>query len=290
MSVESALQPVASQVGGPDSSHRERSATPILSAGSLNFSYGSSPVLCDVSLSLGRGELVALIGPNGSGKSTLLRCLLGQLPAEGDLRCVGKPLAQISPRALARVAAYLPQSPAAEAGQTVADVLRLGRSAYLGPFGIESAADVQVVLEVAASLELLDLLDRPIEALSGGQRQRVFLGRCLAQRPIALLLDEPDAHLDLKHQMDLGRRVRALASSDGLGVLMATHDLNLAARFADRLILLEQGRVVASGSAEAALDPALLSRVYGLPMGRVNQEDGAVLVFPSGDAARRAGA
>ena len=253
----------------------------LLRAHNLRFAYGDRPVLRGVSASLAPGEVVALLGPNGSGKSTLIRCLLGQLDAEGDIAWDDKPIAVWRRRELARVVAYLPQSPAYDAGQTVADVLRLGRAPYWGAFGLESARDVQVVADVARQFDLHDLLDRPMDALSGGQRQRVFVGRCLAQEPRAMLLDEPGTFLDLRHQVEMLRLLRTLARDRGVGVLLASHDLNAAAAFADRLVLLEDGAVAATGDAATVLDPALLERVYGLPMERIEREAGRPpVVFP----------
>jgi iron complex transport system ATP-binding protein len=249
----------------------------------LSFSYEDRTVLKDVSLTLSAGEVVALLGPNGSGKSTLLRVLLGQLrpTRAGGVRWEGRPVEQWRKRDLARRVAYLPQSPTAEADHRVADVLRLGRSAYWGAFGLESPGDARVVRDVADLLDLADLLDRPMDHLSGGQRQRVFLGRCLVQEPAALLLDEPSTFLDLRHQVDLLRLLRRLATDRGVGVLMASHDLNLAAVTADRAVLLDGGAVAAAGAPGDVLEPGVLSRVYGVPMERVSPAGaGAPLVFP----------
>jgi iron complex transport system ATP-binding protein len=183
-------------------------------------------------------------------------------------------------RELARRVAYLPQSPTADGDHRVIDVLRLGRAPYWGAFGLESPRDAQVVREVAATLELADLLDRPIDHLSGGQRQRVFLGRCLAQEPAALLLDEPTTFLDLRHQVDLLQLLRRLAREQSVAVFMASHDLNLTAALADRAVLLDQGAVAAEGVPADVLRPDVLSRVYGVPMRRVEREGGGVVVVP----------
>jgi iron complex transport system ATP-binding protein len=255
----------------------------LLQSENLCFSYGDRPVLRGVGVRLAPGEVVALLGPNGSGKSTLLRCLLGNLPASGSVVWEQKPLADWRRRDLARRVAYLAQSPAWEPEQRVSDVLRMGRSPYLQVFGIESPRDVEVVGQVAGELGLVDLFDRRMHALSGGQRQLVFLGRCLVQEPRALLLDEPNTFLDLRHQVDLGRRLKDLASRQGIAVLMASHDLNLAGMFADRLLLLEDGKIVADGPPTEVLRPELLSRVYGLPMERMERADGKVYVFPTID-------
>lgn len=253
---------------------------PILESSDLHFAYGASAVLRGVKLALSPGEVVALLGPNASGKSTLLRVLLGQIPVDaGSVRWDGRDVALWSRRELAKRVAYLPQSPTADADHRVLDVLGLGRAPYWRAFGLESTRDAQVVREVAATLDLTDLLDRPMDGLSGGQRQRVFVGRCLAQEPAALLLDEPTTFLDLRHQVELLQLLKRLARERGVAVLMASHDLNLAAAYADRAVLLDAGAVAAAGTPGEVLEPALLSRVYGLSMGRVDAGASA-FVFP----------
>jgi iron complex transport system ATP-binding protein len=255
------------------------SATVLLHAADLQFAYGQRPVLRGVSLSLESGQVVALLGPNGSGKSTLLRALLGQLAVtSGAVRWDGRDVRQWPRRQLARRVAYLPQAPTADGDHLVGDVLRLGRAPYWGAFGLESARDADVVRDVAATLELTDLLARTMDQLSGGQRQRVFVGRCLAQEPAALLLDEPTTFLDLRHQVELLRLLKRLAKERSVAVLMASHDLNLAAPLADRAVLLEGGVVAAAGTPAEVLEPGLLSRVYGVSLDRVVA--GAALVFP----------
>ena len=248
--------------------------TPLLQARDVTFAFGDVHVLRGVGLTLGAGEVVTLLGPNGSGKSTLIRALLGQLDAGGEVVWQSRPLREWRRRDLARVVAYLPQAPAFEPEQTVRDVLRLGRAPYWGAFGVESPRDGQVVDEVATVLHLDDLLGRRVDQLSGGQRQRVFVGRCLVQEPRVLLLDEPGTFLDLRHQVELLQLLRRLSRDGGVGVLLASHDLNVAASLSDRLILLESGAVAAAGSPSDVLDPALLQRVYGVPMDRIDRGPG----------------
>jgi iron complex transport system ATP-binding protein len=232
----------------------------------LSFAYGQRLVLSDVEMALAAGEVVALLGH--------LR------PRDGEVIWDNKPLRRWGRRELARAVAYLPQSPAWVPGQSVADVLRLGRAPYWGAFGVESAADVAIVRRIAQMLLLDELLDRPIDELSGGQRQRVFVGRALAQEPRAMLLDEPNTFLDLRHQVDLAALLRTLSRESNVAVLMASHDLNLAGMFADRLVLLEQGKVAAAGTPAEVLQPELLTRVYGVPIDRITAAPDRPVVLP----------
>ena len=246
----------------------------LLEANNLSFAYGDRAVLRDVSLQLSGREVVALLGPNGAGKSTLLRVLLGQLAGSGSIKWGERELRTWARRQLARTVAYLPQAPAAEDEQLLGDVLRAGRAPYWRAFGIESSADAAIVQDVARQLDLSELLTRPMAELSGGQRQRVFIGRCLVQQPKAMLLDEPSTFLDLRHQVELAQLLRRLAREHGIAVLMASHDLNLASAFADRLVVLHEGTVAAEGPPSRVLEPELLSRVYGLTLRRIDPPEG----------------
>jgi iron complex transport system ATP-binding protein len=254
-----------------------------LTAQNLRFAYTAArDVLADVSLALVPGRIGVLLGPNGSGKSTLLKLMLGLLtPTSGQVEYEGRTLASHRPRDLARAIAYLPQTPAHEEGQTVGEVLRAGRTPYLQAFGLESPRDVEVVRETAARLHLTDLMARPMDQLSGGQRQRAFLARALVQEPKVLLLDEPSTFLDLRHQHDLWQLLRQLAREKQLGILAASHDLNLSAAFADELLLLHEGRLAARGTPAAVLEPGLLSKVYELSLDRLDRPGKTPVVFPS---------
>lgn len=253
---------------------------PLLEASNLCFAYDDTPAVDGVSLHLSAGEVVTLIGPNGSGKSTLIKLLLGLHQGKGTLRWENRPLKDWPLRERARRIAYLPQSPTADAEQTVMEVLRLGRLPYMGSFGLESDDDLATVRRISRLLDLDPFLTRRIAELSGGQRQRVFLGRCLVQEPVAMLLDEPHTYLDLRHQLELSNLLRRLAREQNLGVLMASHDLNLSAALSDRLILMDRGKTVLEGPPQTILDPAVLSTVYQLPLERVERPGMRPLVFP----------
>jgi iron complex transport system ATP-binding protein len=253
----------------------------LLTATDISFAYGDRVALRGVSLTLAAGEVVSLIGPNGCGKSTLLLSLFGHLHATGMVTWNGKSLSKWRRRELAKTVAYLPQAPRFDSGQTVRQVLQLGRAPYWGAFGLESSSDETIADDVAKLLGLTDLLDRPMENMSGGQRQRVFVGRCLTQQPRALLLDEPNTYLDLKHQVDLCHLLKDLAKSQNLAVLMASHELNVAGAYADRLILLNNGSVAASGTAGEVLKPEILSPVYNVTIQRFDGAGGNPVVVPS---------
>lgn len=252
--------------------------TPLLQARGLNFAYGAKAVLHDLSLELAAGQVVTLIGPNGSGKSTLIKCLCGLLHASGEIRIRDIPLARWRRRMLARTIAYLPQNPSYEPGDLVLDVLRLGRACYWTAFGLESEHDLKTVSAIADLLELTDLLSRRMDELSGGQRQRVFIGRCLVQEPALLVLDEPNTYLDLKHQVDLLKLLQQLAHERQLSILMASHDLNLAGAFADGMLLMCDGRLIARGTPQEVLQAPTISQAYGLAMQQLPHETLRILV------------
>ncbi len=247
----------------------------------LSFAYDGVEAIKGINLRLFAGETITLIGPNGSGKSTLIKTLIGALRASaGEIHWSEKPIATWSRRELARIVAYLAQSPMFDPEQTVLEALRLGRAPYWQLFGLESSRDMQIVYDIAATLKLTDLLHRRLHQLSGGQRQRVFVGRALVQEPRAILLDEPNTFLDLKHQVELIALLRKTAKEQNVGILMASHDLNLAAASADHLILLDRGIVVADGKPDDVLDPALIARVYDVPMERLTREGKAPVLIP----------
>jgi iron complex transport system ATP-binding protein len=237
---------------------------PVLEATGLGFAYGPRTVLDQVSLAVGRGEMVAVIGPNGSGKTTLVRLLAAVLePQAGSVRLAGRPLAAYRRRELARRLAVVPQDAAVEFPFTALEVVLMGRAAHLPPLAFPRAHDLAVAREAMSRLDVADVEERPLDRLSGGERQRVLLARALAQEPEALLLDEPTTHLDLRHQTAFHDVVRDLCRERGVAVVSVLHDLNLAAMYADRLVLLGRGRVLAAGAPAAVLTPETLADAFG---------------------------
>lgn len=230
----------------------------------VSFSRRGKPVLKGIDFALGEREFVGLIGPNGAGKSTLLKLLMKLLtPIDGTVFLDDRELSRWDQKSLARRIAYLPQNPIPESPFPCREVVLMGRYAHLGRFERESARDHEKVQEAMRQTETAAFADRPVTELSGGELQRVLLARTLAQGAEYLLLDEPTANLDLQHQlgsMDLAASLVA----QGRSVLMALHDLNLAARYCHRLILLHQGEVVAAGTPREVLTPMYLRSVYGI--------------------------
>ncbi len=237
----------------------------LLLAEGARFAYGGRQVLDGVDVGVEAGEIVGLIGPNGAGKSTLVRLLAGVLrPAGGTVRLHGRPIADWKPALRAREVALVPQDPAVDFPYTVLEVVLMGRAPHLPPLALPRRHDLALARAALARLDMADLEARRIDELSGGERQRVFLARALAQDPRILLLDEPTTHLDLRHQTQLHDVARRRCREDGLGVLTVLHDLNLAAAFCDRLVLLAGGRVVSAGRPADVLDGATLERAFGV--------------------------
>lgn len=223
--------------------------------------------LADVSLSVSSGELVAVLGPNGSGKTTLVRVALGTLaPSAGSVLVAGRSAGEWDRRALARVAAVVTQREEMTFPQRAREAVMLGRYPHLPPFAAPRSADHQAVRDALEACDALGLADRWLETLSGGEQQRVRLARALAQEPQLLVLDEPTASLDVKHEMELFERVRALVDRRTLAAVVITHHVNLAARFADRVLLLSRGAPAGSGPAREVLTRETVERVFEWPV------------------------
>ena len=224
----------------------------------------ATPVVHEVSLRVEAGEMLALIGPNGAGKSTLLRVAAGVVrPSSGGVRVDGDDLATLPAKERARRVAVVPQDAPLPSRLLVREMVGLGRTPYVRLLLGHTARDRQAVEGALAAVAIHELADRRVDELSGGERQRVILARALAQEPRLLLLDEPTANLDLHHQVAMLELVRELTREQGLAVVAAVHDLQLAALFCDRVILLNQGRVVSQGSPETVLTPSLLLEAFG---------------------------
>jgi len=254
----------------------------ILQAQKLSVRYGpTAPLALDrVDCEVAPAELVAVVGPNGSGKTTLVRALLGLLPLEhGAVMVDGRPVSAWSRRELARVVGVVGQQEEAVFRLTVAETVMLGRYAHLGPLATPGPDDHAAVAAALERCDVVALAQRPVDSLSGGEWKRTRVARALAQEPRALVLDEPTASLDIRHEMELFELVRQLVS-DGLAGLIVTHHLNLAARFADRIVLLNRGHVVAQGPPSAVFSRPTLSQVFEWPVAVTAWSDGSPQVVP----------
>lgn len=253
----------------------------MLSTKNLAVAYHGQPVIKNISFGIEKGEILALVGPNGSGKSTLIRALSGILPASrGTVSLFGRPMSGLNPIERARQIAVAPQGVQLPPAFSVIETVLFGRTPYLNFLGQLSARDKRIARDSLERVDALSLAERRVGELSGGEQQRVLLARALAQSTPILLLDEPTSHLDLHHQMTLMQLVRGLVREGELTVLIALHDLNLAARYADRIALLENGELKAVGKPADILTQDTLSRVYGWRSGHTASFHGTPLVLP----------
>lgn len=257
--------------------------TPFIEIRNVNFSYGKRRILEDVSLSIPSSEFVAVIGPNGSGKTTLLQCLLGIRRADsGEVFIQGLPIKTLSRKALAQKLAFLPQDTSTEFAFTVREVVAMGRYPYLSRFQTASANDARIIEKALSITDTSHLAHQSITELSGGERQRTFLARSIAQETPLLLLDEPTANLDMSHQVEMLELAKHLVSQNRT-VIAAIHDLSLASRYADRVILLYQGRAVSDGPPQAVITERNLEQYFHIrtmvqPNSRL--QNGGLIVTP----------
>ena len=238
--------------------------TTALAVRDLSHHYGPRPVVDGVSFSVGEREFFIIIGPNGSGKTTLLKAISGGLRLrEGEVEIFGRPLRSFSRKALARNIAVVPQTPPSDVPFTVAEVVLMGRSPHLDLLSIEKREDMEAAERAMAFTNVRHLAGRRLDRLSAGERQRVLIARAVCQQPRIIVLDEPTAPLDLAHQIQVMDLLERLRKEEGVTVIMVSHDLNLAAMYADRLLLLKDGRTASVGVPADVLTFETLERAYG---------------------------
>ncbi|MFI5234067.1 MAG: ABC transporter ATP-binding protein [Gemmatimonadales bacterium] len=246
----------------------------------VRYSGGARPALDAVDFAVGAGAFVAVVGPNGCGKTSLTRALLGAVALErGEVRLDGRPLGAWEQREIARTIGVVAQREETPFPIRVADLVMMGRYPHLGPLappGIRDAAAVRGALE---RCDVWDLRDRMVESLSGGEWQRVRVARALAQEPRLLILDEPSAALDVRHEMELFELVHDLVA-EGLGAVVVSHHLNIAARFAEELFLLREGRVAARGTPSEVLRQEIVTEVFAWPVAVTTWRDGRPQIVP----------
>lgn len=257
-----------------------------LDARHLSFSYPTHAgfSLADVSLTVPHGSITGLLGPNGGGKSTLLRILAGILPSDtGDVQLDGTSLSQLPRRDAARRIALVPQGTHPTFDFTALEMVLMGRHPHLGAFELEGPGDLSLARDAMNATGTTELAERSFLTLSGGEQQRVALASALAQAPQVLLLDEPTASLDLAYQLEIGNLLSSLNRERGVTMVVATHDLNFAARICDRLVLMRGGRVLAEGPTAGTLTPDAITRVYDVDAAvSTDASSGQVVVVPRG--------
>ena len=251
----------------------------MISFSDLTVRYGDTVALDGIAGQAAAGEWVGVIGPNGAGKTTLLNAIGRLLSFSGQISVCNQAAATLSRRQLARLIAYVPQRPVLPPDMTVSDYVLLGRTAHIGYLGTETTADRQICAAVIERLDLGSMAARPLRAMSGGELQRVVLARALAQEAPVLLLDEPTSALDLGRRMDALELIDEVRRERTLTVMSAIHDLTLAGQFADRLMLIAEGRIAATGPAAAVLRDDVLAGYFGAGVQVMTTDSGEIAVI-----------
>ncbi len=248
----------------------------------LSVFYGARKVLSEINLTVNAGEIVALIGPNGAGKSTLIRTISGVLPIQsGSVQANGKDVTKLDSMQRAREMAVVPQAVSLPPAFTAWETVLLGRTPYLNFLGQASVKDEALARLALEQVDGLQLAEKRMDQMSGGEQQRILLARALAQATPILLMDEPTAHLDIRHQIDLLQLVKQQAREKNLTVLVALHDLNLASLFADRIAIVQNGALCVAGNPQETLTAEILNSIYNVPVYIIRHpETGAPLIVP----------
>jgi len=244
----------------------------------VEFSYASVHVLKDICIELAASEMLGVVGPNGAGKSTLIRCIDRILkPQRGIILLDERDIKEMRLMELAKKMGYIPQSTSQIFPATVFDTVLMGRRPHIG--WQSSEKDIEKVLETLQMLNIEDLAMRDINELSGGQQQKVFIARALTQEPNVLLLDEPTSNLDIRHQLEVMDIIKNIVREKELSAIMAIHDLNLASRYADRIVMMNSGKIFSAGDPVSVLTPESIKRVYGVEA-EVNNNNGRPYIVP----------
>jgi iron complex transport system ATP-binding protein len=238
-----------------------QSNNPILVVEDLSWQIKSKEILNSLNFTVNQGDFVGIIGPNGAGKSSLLRCLYKKnIPSSGQITFQDKPLSSFARKELAQNIAVVLQEPPTQFELTVMDVIRMGLIPNKALLSFDSSTDIEAISEAARNVDLIDKLSQPFNSLSGGEKQRAMIARAILQAPKLLLMDEPTNHLDIRHQIDVLKLAKSMATT----VVVSIHDLNLAAACCDRLILLDQGKIIDQGTVTEVLTQENIHQVFGV--------------------------
>lgn len=250
-----------------------------LAISDLSFGYDGKATLEDVFLEVGKGEVVSLVGPNGAGKSTLIKCINSVLkPQRGAVLVDGRAATLMKSKDFSKMMGYVPQSTTEVFPYTVFDIVLMGRRPHIS--WRVSGRDVRVVAKTLKLMGIEEFASRYFDELSGGEKQKIAMARAIVQEPEILLLDEPTSNLDIKHQLEVMRTVRLLVQRGGISAIMAMHDLNLASRFSDKIVMLKDGRVFEMGCPESVLVPENIEKVYGVRAEVIKDSSGRPYVIP----------
>lgn len=250
----------------------------MLSINGLFFSYKNTNILEDIEIDLHQGEILSIVGPNGTGKTTLLKCIAGiEKPERGTILIDGKDASGMKRMAHARCIGYVPQSSPSKFPITVFDAVLMGRRPYI--VWKPSKKDLEMVADILNSMNLEDIALRDFDQLSGGQKQKVLLARAVAQDTDYLLLDEPTSNLDLKHQMEVLEMISSMVKKNGVAAILAMHDLNLASRFCDKMVMLDRGKIFCSGEPRQVLTVENIRSVYGVEA-TISMSNGDTYILP----------
>jgi len=250
-----------------------------LKVNNIEFRYNSTPVLENISMELDRSEILGVVGPNGAGKSTLIRCINRILkPQRGSILLEGQEIKHMSMMEIAKKLGYVPQTASHTFPATVFDTVLMGRRPYIG--WRSSKKDTKNVVEVLKLMEIDDLAMRDFNELSGGQQQKVLIARALAQEASTLLLDEPTSNLDIQHQLEVMEIIKDLVTAKGISAIMAVHDLNLASRYTDRVLIMKRGMIFDAGSPYDVLTPENIMSVYNVEAEVINRNERRPYIVP----------